>query len=238
MSKFFSDVFGKVLASAIWDNIKGVGMTAALLGLIAWLRDASWLILVPLLIGVGVAVNWLSQKLSKTGNSDGSSAVQNNDTGIELKTRKSPPSFWDEVEKAGQVWAFWYNGGDALNRKIFQQFKRPNKLVLLDNKDDALLDYHARLHHTQKDTQRIAIRDTADAAKKAGIEVKYWPNPMPFSMTFFEPESQNGRVQIEFQIPDAPIDQSPSVVIHREVYPDVYGNLLAFFRRAHGETIE
>ncbi len=153
----------------------------------------------------------------------------------ELRTRKSHPPFWSEIERAGQVWAFWYNGGDAFNRKIFEKFKRPNKLVLLDNNDDALLDYHVRLHGGQKDTLKTMIRDTTNAAKQAGIDVAYWSSPMPFTMTFFEPESQNGRVQVEFQIPGASLDDAPSVTIHRSAEPQIYSDLLAFFKRALGD---
>jgi hypothetical protein len=152
-----------------------------------------------------------------------------------LKTRESGGSFWEELAEADRVWAFWYNGGDARNRRIFEQLKRPNRLVLLDNTDNTLLDYHIGLYGGKRDTLHNAIRDTAIDAANAGIEVKLWPHPMPFTMTIFDPESLNGRIQVEFQIPGAPLNQSPSVIVHRRTDAQIFLNLLEFFKRAIGD---
>lgn len=149
-----------------------------------------------------------------------------------LKTRRDSQTFWDDIKKAGHVWAFWYNGGDARNQRIFD-VKQPKKLVLLDRSDDALMGYHSDLFDTPKDTQKSLIKDTAEAAERAGIKVKYWPSPMPFSMTFFEPESPTGRVQLEIQIPHAPLNESLSMVFHKDKHAVIYGHLLMFFDKAY-----
>jgi hypothetical protein len=151
-----------------------------------------------------------------------------------LQTRGTLPSFEDELRESDRVWAFWYNGGNARNQQIFREIKKPHRLVLLDP-NSRFLDYHSGLYGEPVDTMKRKIIDTADNAKKEGVEVKFWDNPLPFTLTIFDPESLAGRIRVEFQIPGGALGQAPSVMVYRRTDPKIYADLLAFFKRGIGD---
>ena len=66
MGNWFGNFLGNILASAVWDYVKqtitGVVMGAALAGIVAWLQNASWFILAPIFIVIGVVINLLTAR--------------------------------------------------------------------------------------------------------------------------------------------------------------------------------
>lgn len=243
MGAIFNFIFKSGLEEGFWSTVKwlfylkigGVAVIDIIAAFLAWDKLEGWQIFCGLVFMSLVAIwivngfifyfypYWQSKRERTTGNRR---------PAVELVTRGSTKAFWDEVKKTGHVWALWYNGGDAKNEKIFDDMCI-RKLALLNGSDDTLMGYHSRLYQTPKEIQKGLIKDTAEAAEKAGIKVKYWPNPLPFSMTFFEPESSSAKVQLEIQIPGAPLRESLSMIFHKHRDMIIYESLLAFFKRAY-----
>jgi membrane protein implicated in regulation of membrane protease activity len=242
MGKFFTDVFNKVLASAIWDTTKpyllGVTVSAIVAGIIGWLRETSWFVLIPTLILVGVAVNLLSWKLrskssatSKDKNPATEKTVSQDTISFEPR-RTGVDKLLEEIKNSATVKALWLVGDQADQHDIFATGK-PQHLILLDP-DGLYLPYHSQLFTKSVGEVVPVIKAVTKRAIEKSIKVRHFDGPIFFTLTIFDPDSAKGYIRVELPIPYSAVHERPSIIVKKTDYPETFKGLINMFDKISG----
>ena len=134
------------------------------------------------------------------------------------------------LEEADSVWALWNTGQDAWRRHLLRNPKI-KRLILPDPHSDAiqlLASGRGRQHHELM----TEITFTTNEAKAGGIPIKWFFGLIGNTMTFVNPESGHGWVQVEVVFAPMESQTCPSFRIDQDgPYRALYDALMDVYNK-------